>query len=215
MDLNKVKEYLANVKNSINELTVYDLDVYTAIELYYRISSKMNEVIKEVNIHTDCLDYLLNDGLVEEVIKKIDLLVADGTMDRIINQEVFGEINNLLNELSTRLDQTILDIDNELKNQWKAVKMGDVDTEVDYIYPWDKMSLSGTQTWSYYDGNQFPEHYPQAMIDKDGTLKLKGICKIDTNQSLAIDPDGSSMIVLCKLFHFSIEAFEGIQLWGN
>ena len=59
MDLNKVKEYLSSVKNSINELSVYDLDVYTAIELYYLLANKINEIINASDTQNKGIEYLL------------------------------------------------------------------------------------------------------------------------------------------------------------
>ena len=101
----KLIDSIEQLRKAINEISVYDLNTYTAIELYYKIANKINEIIQEcyryeiavseeiVN-QNDCLQYLLNSGLQIEVIKKINEMVKDGTMDTIINQNVLQSITN-------------------------------------------------------------------------------------------------------------------------
>ena len=107
--LTKVEE----LRKSINELSVYDMSVYTAIELYYKIATKLNEVIEELSRHeimvseeiikqNEALQEMLDSGLHNEVINKINNMVLDGTMDMIINQNVFGELNSKVNEIITK-----------------------------------------------------------------------------------------------------------------
>ena len=45
MNIDELKNQL---KNSINEISVYDFNSYTSIELYYKIANKVNEIIKEL-----------------------------------------------------------------------------------------------------------------------------------------------------------------------
>lgn len=96
---------IEDLRISISQISVYDFSVYSAIELYYNIANKLNEVIKQfmalgINVseelikQNECLQYLLNEGLEIEVGKKIDELVADGTMDTIINKNIFKALND-------------------------------------------------------------------------------------------------------------------------
>lgn len=103
------------LKTAINEISVYDLNTYTAIELYYRIANKLNEVINEllryeivvseqVIEQNECLQYLLNEGLRDEVINKINSMVDDGTMNTIINHNVFNSINEQIKDMSVSIN---------------------------------------------------------------------------------------------------------------
>ena len=102
MNIDELKNQL---KNSINEISVYDLNSYTSIELYYKIGNKVNEIIKELERHeilvsdeiikqNNALQEMLDSGLHNEVVNKINDMVNDGTMDLIINQNVLGELNS-------------------------------------------------------------------------------------------------------------------------
>ncbi|MGM9834810.1 MAG: SGNH/GDSL hydrolase family protein [Bacilli bacterium] len=103
---------IEELKKSINEISVYDINVYSAIELYYKLSQKMNEIIKEtmrfedaisqeVVTQNDKLVYLLGDGLTTEVTNRINKMNSNGTMAKLINETAFGEI---LAELNKKLD---------------------------------------------------------------------------------------------------------------
>ena len=102
MNIDELKNQL---KNSINEISVYDFNSYTSIELYYKIANKVNEIIKELERHeilvsdeiikqNNALQEMLDNGLHNEVINKINDMVNDGTMDTIINQNVLQSITN-------------------------------------------------------------------------------------------------------------------------
>lgn len=213
MKLNNEELYkrAEEIKKSITELSVYDMNIYSAIELYYSLAKTIREIMIELGIQNDKLIYLLDTGLPTEIGKILDKYKEDGTLDTIINQNIFGELNNQISNCLELIKKEAIDLDN-LGN---CISMGSLDTEVDYIYPWDKLSLSGTQTWSYYDGTSKPWLYPQCMLDKNGVIHFRGEAKIDTSQPLVFDTDGSGMIHLATLFHFSIEAHEGIPLRGN
>ena len=105
-----------DLRKSISQISVYDFNIYTSMELYYKIANRLNEVIKlfnqfglsvseELVKQNECLQYLLNDGLIEEVGKKIIELVNNGTMETIINV-------NLFNSLDTKINNTINQLEN-------------------------------------------------------------------------------------------------------
>ena len=114
----KLIENVGELKKALNEISVYDLDVYTSMELYYKIANKLNEVIKElmrfeglvsdeVIKQNEKLVYLLGEGLNSEVVKKINQMVADGTMDTIINHNVFNSLNNKIEDYKEELSSQI------------------------------------------------------------------------------------------------------------
>ena len=111
----KLIENVGELKKALNEISVYDFDVYTSMELYYKIAEKLNEVIKELSRFEGAISdevvqqnekllYLLGEGLTEEVIKKINQMVNDGTMDAIVNHNVFNSLNLKVNENRARTD---------------------------------------------------------------------------------------------------------------
>lgn len=95
----KLIEQIEQLKTAINEISVYDLNTYTAIELYYRIANKLNEVINEllryevvvseqVVEQNNCLNYLLNNGLKEEVAKKLVEWYNDGSLAEFLSEQI-------------------------------------------------------------------------------------------------------------------------------
>lgn len=106
----KLIENVKELKKALNEISVYDLDVYTSMELYYEIANKLNEVIKElmrfegvvsdeVIKQNETLIYLTGEGLNEEVVKKIDQMVKEGTFESIINHDIFNSLNLKIEEI--------------------------------------------------------------------------------------------------------------------
>ena len=90
-----------NLKVALNEISVYDFDVYTSMELYYKIAENFNKVIKELNRfegvvsdevikQNEKLLYLLDEGLKIEVVDKINEMVEKGVFDTIINHNIFN-----------------------------------------------------------------------------------------------------------------------------
>ena len=119
----KLIENVKELRKSLNEISVYDFDVYTSMELYYKIANKLNEVIKElmrfeglvsdeVVEQNEKLIYLIGEGLNIEVVKKINQMVQNGTMDSIINHKVFNSLNNKVDEYKEELSSQIKDIEN-------------------------------------------------------------------------------------------------------
>ena len=119
MNIDELKNQL---KNSINEISVYDFNSYTSIELYYKIANKVNEIIKELERHeilvndeiikqNNVLQEMMDSGLHNEVVNKINDMVNDGTMDLIINQNVLEELNSQINDIGQQLGNigTLLD----------------------------------------------------------------------------------------------------------
>ena len=123
----KLIENVGELKKALNEISVYDFDVYTSMELYYKIANKLNEVIKElmrfeglvsdeVIKQNEKLIYLLGEGLNTEVVKKINQMIADGTMDTIINHNVFNSLNNKIEDYKDELSSQIKDVVNTIEN---------------------------------------------------------------------------------------------------
>lgn len=86
-----------------NILSVYDYDSYSLNDLLCKFFTKINECVLIGNTSLDFLTYLKSEGVPKEVAKILNNWVTDGTMSRIINQELFQELNNKI-DFKTRVE---------------------------------------------------------------------------------------------------------------
>lgn len=92
---------------------VYD-DSLTYQELLYKLIAKINEVVESQNQTNENFDelyalfiqlkeyvdnYFKNLDVQEEINNKLDEMVKDGTLDKIINEQIFGELNDRIDKL--------------------------------------------------------------------------------------------------------------------
>ena len=105
----------------LNEiLNIYDCGLrdgkkgLTQTEAIHRIVEKINLIIQHFNVlENNCnksiedfsekVEYYLNNGMVEEVDKKLDQFTQDGTFDKLINEKLFNEINGKIEEVKNDL----------------------------------------------------------------------------------------------------------------
>ena len=106
----------------------------TMTEAIHRIVEKTNLLIRHFNLlednvnesikdFTDKIEYYLNNGMVDEVCKKLDEFAKDGTLDVIINDHVFGEIKSQIQDIKTDIanfKQTYTDNKTETDNTIQA-----------------------------------------------------------------------------------------------
>lgn len=120
-----------NLKVALNEISVYDFDVYTSMELYYKIAENFNKVIKELNRfegvvsdevikQNEKLLYLLGEGLKIEVVDKINEMVEKGVFDTIINHNIFNNLKEDIKNVSSQLEH----MENKKANENEVVKKG-------------------------------------------------------------------------------------------
>lgn len=88
--------------------------------------------------------------------------------------------------------------------------MGSMEITPTYIYPMDKLSLSNTNTYSYYPNSAQPDLYPSVMLDIDGNLIFHGNAKVSSPLRLV---DG--MVHFATIFHFDITLFSGVPVRGS
>lgn len=80
-----------------DELSYYEL-LNKVIEKLNEMGITVNELIDYVNTYFDSKDWQ------QMVNNKLDSMVADGTLDNLINQKIFGELNSKVSELNTNVD---------------------------------------------------------------------------------------------------------------
>nr|DAI98632.1 MAG TPA: peptidase [Caudoviricetes sp.] len=91
----------------------YD-DSLTYQELLYKLIAKINEVVESQNQTNENFDelyalfiqlkeyvdnYFKNLDVQEEINNKLDEMAKDGTLDKIINEQIFGELNDRIDKL--------------------------------------------------------------------------------------------------------------------
>ena len=105
----------------LNEiLNIYDCGLrdgkkgLTQTEAIHRIVEKINLIIEHFNVleyncnksiedFSEKVEYYLNNGMIDEVDKKLDQFTQDGTFDKLINEKLFNEINAKIEEVKNDL----------------------------------------------------------------------------------------------------------------
>ena len=130
-----------DIKTTLNEISVYNLDVKTAIELYYELAKKVNEVINELSRfegvvsdevikQNEKLIYLLGEGLKVQVGLKIDELITNGTIQDLINNKIFSDLNTKIdtfkqevNEQFNTIAKDVILISSKIAHKNKKIKL--------------------------------------------------------------------------------------------
>ena len=99
--------------------SVYDFNDYTLNELLCKLAQKMDEVITQSNESFNYLDWLKGQGLSDTVINTLLAWKDDGTLDSIINGNVFNELNTKVDtfqeKVNNELETKKLELDNIIK----------------------------------------------------------------------------------------------------
>ena len=98
---------------------VYGYDDYTQLEINSKLIQKMNEVIDNCNDAYEYVDWLKEQGLSDEVINTLLAWKEDGTLETIINQNVFNELNSKVDTFQETVNNDLqvkkLELDNIIK----------------------------------------------------------------------------------------------------
>ena len=91
---------------------VYDLEDYTQLEINSKLIQKIEEVIEECNNAFEFVDWLKQQGVADEVQTIIDVMLEDGTLEKIINIE---KINQISSQLNSSIENLTDDTENKLE----------------------------------------------------------------------------------------------------
>ena len=98
----------------------YDLEDYTQLEINSKLIQKMDEVIDNCNNAFEFMDYIKEEGLINEVINILLAWKEDGTLENIIDQNVFNELNSKVDTFQENVNNDLqskkIEIDN-LRNE--------------------------------------------------------------------------------------------------
>lgn len=99
---------------SIGEIPTSYLESMTYEEqLLWLCNFLENTVIPAVNENNEkaleVLNYFKNLNVQNEINEKLNEMVDDGTLERIINEEIFTELNNEIDEVNNKVNNLILD----------------------------------------------------------------------------------------------------------
>lgn len=103
MDLNKKLKELKPQQLNCNVFDVYSYNGLTMQDLLCQFFTTINECVKSTNEVIDLTDWLVNVGLEEEVVKKLMVLIEDGTVEELINVNLFNTLNTEINTLNTEI----------------------------------------------------------------------------------------------------------------
>lgn len=116
--------------SKINELKPYDLncnifDVYSynglsMQELLCQFFTKINECVKTSNETIDLAEWLVNEGLKQEVATKLTNWLNDGTLENLIDVTLFENLNNKIDNVSSQLNHiaTKINMTSEDGSKW-------------------------------------------------------------------------------------------------
>lgn len=123
MELSKKIESLKPSMLNCNVFSVYDYpSSYTITELLCEFFKAINACIELCNKTIDLTEWLVNEGLEKEVAEKLDSWLKDGTLQDIINEKIFKELNEKLNETSKNSNYLINEFNsNKINIQYPPV----------------------------------------------------------------------------------------------
>lgn len=105
---------ISNLKNcdlNCNVFSVYDYNGYTVQELLCEFFTKINECIDEVNSISELVNWLVNKGLEETVATQLGIWLADGTIESIINENLFNDLKGKITKLEKQVENIYVNID--------------------------------------------------------------------------------------------------------
>jgi hypothetical protein len=150
--------------NEMAELLIQKYERYlpTAFDESLSLLEKVNKIIQYLNETgvlvngvvtqwNEVMEWVMNEGLEEEVNERLDEMTADGTLDAIINQNIF-------NDLNTKIDGVIADVD---------TRFGTMQTELDQDFADFQETIEADIDNRFGDINTWRNHYK--VIDNTGT----------------------------------------------
>lgn len=103
MDLNKRLKELKPQHLNCNVFDVYSYNGLTMQDLLCQFFTKINECVTSTNEVLDLTEWLVSVGLEEEVVKKLMGLIKDGTIEKLINVNLFNTLTSQLEQKAEKI----------------------------------------------------------------------------------------------------------------
>lgn len=121
-----VQSYESYIPTAFDESLTLVQKVNKVIEYLHQIGIRLNDLTDQWN---EVVEWVLNDGLTEAVSDKLDEMVLDGTLAELINEKIFGELNERINRIKRMIDRTWIDpvedfgaVGNNIVDDTKAIQ---------------------------------------------------------------------------------------------
>ena len=102
--------------------SVYDFNDFTLNELICKLAQKMDEVITQSNESFNYLDWLKGQGLSDEVINTLQAWKDDGTLENIINENIFNNLNTKIDNFQADVNNKVDTFKNEVNNNFDTME---------------------------------------------------------------------------------------------
>ena len=100
---------------------VYGYDDYTQLEINSKLIQKMDEVIDNCNDSFEYVEWLKGQGLSDEVINTLIAWKEDGTLNNVINNTIFSELNTKVDTFQGKVNNELQAKKTELDNIIKGM----------------------------------------------------------------------------------------------
>lgn len=117
-----------------NRFSVYNYCGVSIQSVLNKFFTKINACVEFTNKTLDLAEWLVNEGLSLEVSKKLQIWLEDGTLQQIINQEIFGNINAKLDEHDAFIQEIFSELENLSRQDIKILeKIGNIEGDITTI----------------------------------------------------------------------------------
>ena len=109
----KISSKLSELKLTDLNCNVFDVYSYNGLsmqELLCQFFTKINECIKLSNETIDLASWLVNEGLKIEVVEKLMLWLNDGTLENLINVNLFNTLHTKIENINTQLAHIAINV---------------------------------------------------------------------------------------------------------
>lgn len=120
-------------------------NVLPAINQNAQATEELQTLLNDLKNYVN--NYFENLDITKEIEEKLDKMTQDGTLEKIINQEIFNDINNKINDLTTNLNNVNTSLSNDNFNG--TILIGD-SYGLGACYNPDTLTYDYINSWFYY-----------------------------------------------------------------
>ena len=206
---------LKQLKQSIEEVSVYDLNVYSSMELYSRVAGKINELIKEVMTYQGLLS--------EELLKELDYI--NNHLDTFL-YEIRTNSEMAINDMNNAKDEMIEQVTNQInENQLLINSLLNYSNRLSYLER--MLDLLYSENASHRTNMILEGNHLSLTNSKEGLIQVNStqgntLVNLNTNELLISDdfkcdyklsysPKKSTLYTI--ILDLSYTTTEGASIW--